>query len=222
MLSLEGSKEGLRISTILLYITNYNFINIQQKYLMVTFLDKLNIILEDKDLDVRIVEPVKYEPLSDEQVSVHFNDHHMGYVNKLIKLVKNTDYAAMGLEEIIKTSFGKDTDIFNNAAQVYNHNLYWESMSNEETTPPEWVGRDEIISKSMDLFGSGWVWVCENRCNTGRTNIIRCNTVQSQRGRNTERTIGRLHYLSAGHIGINLRRRNGITCYFRCCNCCVG
>ncbi|MFS8831703.1 superoxide dismutase [Fe], partial [Synechococcus sp. R8-2] len=68
--------------------------------------------------------------MSAETFSYHHGKHHAAYVANLNKLIEGTELANKSLEEIIKTTFG-DPDkvgIFNNAAQVWNHTFFWESM----------------------------------------------------------------------------------------------
>ena len=61
-----------------------------------------------------------------ETLEFHYEKHHKGYMKKLKGLIENTPLAAKDLEEIIETSDGA---IFNNAAQVWNHDFYWRSMT---------------------------------------------------------------------------------------------
>lgn len=65
--------------------------------------------------------------MSAETLDYHYGKHHQAYVNNLNNFVK-ADAALQGksLEEIIKSSQG---GVFNNAAQVWNHDFFWLSMS---------------------------------------------------------------------------------------------
>ncbi len=107
--------------------------------------------------------------ISEETLEYHHGKHHAGYVNKLNALIKGTEYEGMSLEQIIRQSDGA---IFNNAAQTFNHNLYWLSLSPEPTHPSKALHQaiDETFG-SMDrflqaftdaavgIFGSGWCWL---------------------------------------------------------------
>jgi len=68
--------------------------------------------------------------ISGRMMSFHYGKHHLGYAEKLGKLTAGTSFQAMELEEIIRKTYGNadQTDIFSNAAQVFNHTFYWNSM----------------------------------------------------------------------------------------------
>lgn len=112
------------------------------------------------------LEPV----LSEEAVNLHYEKHHKGYLDNLKKLIKDTSYEDQDLESIIRDTM--EGPIFNNAAQVYNHNLYWESLRPDPEMSSAVVGRIEKYYKSIENFkstvksyatkhfGSGWVWIC--------------------------------------------------------------
>ncbi len=110
--------------------------------------------------------------LSKETLEYHHGKHHAGYVAKLNALIKDTVYEDMELEEIIK---GADGAIFNNAAQVYNHDFYFSGMHTEEgiisedlalLISTEFVSvtalKEAFLEAALGLFGSGWVWLCIN------------------------------------------------------------
>ncbi len=110
------------------------------------------------------------EPLiSKETLEYHHGKHHAGYVNKLNTLIKGTEYEEMSLEQIIRQSEGA---IFNNAAQTFNHNFYWHSLSPNKTEPSELLMKaleqtfgsfakfqEAFSDAAVNLFGSGWCWL---------------------------------------------------------------
>lgn len=67
--------------------------------------------------------------MSSETLQYHYGKHHQAYVNKLNELITGTDFENKSLEDIIKISTG---GIFNNAAQIWNHNLFWNSLQSPE------------------------------------------------------------------------------------------
>jgi Fe-Mn family superoxide dismutase len=128
-----------------------------------------------------VLPPLPYEEnslepvISARTIGFHYGKHHKGYVTKLNKLVEGTDYAGMPLEKIITATAGKPemTAIFNNAAQVWNHNFYWKSMKpNGGGKPPAELKtrieasfggleacKKELAAAAVSQFGSGWAWL---------------------------------------------------------------
>lgn len=115
-------------------------------------------------------EQTALEPhISAETISYHYGKHHAGYVNKLNGLIGGTEYAEKTLEYIVKYSDGA---IFNNAAQIFNHDFYWHGLSITSHTPSvelsDLIVRDfgsmenlkeAFLTSCAGLFGSGWVWL---------------------------------------------------------------
>jgi Fe-Mn family superoxide dismutase len=115
-----------------------------------------------------------FEPhISRETLRYHHGKHHAGYIKNLNNLISGTKYEDMSLVEIIKNADGA---IFNNAAQVYNHDFYWSSMTNQDSEISEELSklivRDfgtfdafkaDFIQKAITLFGSGWTWLCVDK-----------------------------------------------------------
>ena len=64
--------------------------------------------------------------ISAETLSFHYGKHHNTYVVKLNGLIGGTEFENKSLEEIVKTS---SAGIFNNAAQIWNHTFYWNSLA---------------------------------------------------------------------------------------------
>lgn len=66
--------------------------------------------------------------ISEKTMEFHYGKHHKAYVDNLNKLVKDTEFENMSLEEVIKTSAGRAefSAIFNNAAQAWNHTFFLE------------------------------------------------------------------------------------------------
>ena len=64
--------------------------------------------------------------MSEETLEFHYGKHHQTYVTNLNKLIPGTEFENLPLEEIVKKSSG---GVFNNAAQVWNHTFFWNSLS---------------------------------------------------------------------------------------------
>lgn len=115
--------------------------------------------------------------LSEETLRIHYGKHHRGYVANTNRLVADTNLAKKTLIEIMRQSYQpqacRQSSIFNNAAQVYNHTFYWNSMTPEGGGEPgglmlEWVDksfgsyadfRKTFSDKARTQFASGWTWL---------------------------------------------------------------
>ncbi len=116
------------------------------------------------------------EPLmSKETLEFHYGKHHQTYVNNLNNLIDGTEFANKSLEDIIKTSEG---GIFNNAAQVFNHDFFWNSLTPKsskislelQTALIEAFGsveefQTQFTNKAVTHFGSGWAWLVKDKNN---------------------------------------------------------
>lgn len=119
--------------------------------------------------------------LSEETIRYHHGKHHQAYINNLNNLIKGTEFENMTLEEIVKKSEGA---IFNNAAQTWNHTIYFLSFSPNARTKPEGrlaaaIDRDfgsynkfreEFAKSAMSVFGSGWTWLAADK--DGKLHIV--------------------------------------------------
>jgi len=108
--------------------------------------------------------------ISAETLDFHYGKHHATYVTKLNGLVEGTDMADKSLEEIVMSSTG---GVFNNAAQIWNHTFYWNSLSPNGGGEPtgaladainaKWGSFDEFKAafndKAVNNFGSSWTWL---------------------------------------------------------------
>ncbi|MBU1694069.1 MAG: superoxide dismutase, partial [Verrucomicrobia bacterium] len=113
--------------------------------------------------------------ISARTIGFHYGKHHQAYVDNLNKLVAGTPLAGLSLEEIIKQTAGKPdkAGLFNNAAQVWNHTFFWNSMKPNGGGAPggklaeaidESFGSFEAFKTAfteaaMTQFGSGWAWL---------------------------------------------------------------
>lgn len=109
--------------------------------------------------------------MSRETLEFHYGKHHQAYVTNLNNLIKGTEYEALSLEEIIKKA--PAGGLFNNAAQIWNHTFFWNSLSPKGGGEPNGALADAIKAKwgSFDdfkkafaqsaatNFGSGWTWL---------------------------------------------------------------
>ena len=110
--------------------------------------------------------------ISGETIDFHYGKHHQAYVTNLNKLIAGTEFEAMDLEAIVRKAQG---GMFNNAAQIWNHTFYWNSLSPKGGGEPSGKLADAIkksfggfaqfkedFSKTaVGTFGSGWAWLVQ-------------------------------------------------------------
>ncbi len=128
--------------------------------------------LPELPFDKKALEPY----MSENTLNFHYGKHHQIYVDNLNKLIENTPFAQMSLEEIIKNTAGKTeyAGIFNNAAQVWNHSFFWQCLNAKGGKPQgEMLSRiekdfgsyekfhEEFKNAALTQFGSGWAWLVE-------------------------------------------------------------
>ena len=113
------------------------------------------------------------EPLmSKETLEFHYGKHHQTYVNNLNNLITGTKFENSTLVEIILES---DGGLFNNSAQVYNHDFFWKGLTPTQSEIPSKVEevlcktfgsvekfKEEFTSKAIGQFGSGWAWLVQD------------------------------------------------------------
>jgi len=113
--------------------------------------------------------------VSAKTISFHYGKHHAGYVKTLNGLIAGTRYEGLSLEEIVAASRDAgDTAIFNNAAQIWNHDFYWRSLApagKGGEPSAELLAAINASFGSLDAckaaladaavkrFGSGWAWL---------------------------------------------------------------
>ena len=124
--------------------------------------------LNEYPLPFRETDLVPY--MSVETVRLHHDKHLGTYIANLNKLIADTKYADMDLREIILVT-AKDANaikIFNNAAQVFNHEFFFNCLGRGNNTVPDLINdafggaaefKEKFKSVAADVFGSGWVWL---------------------------------------------------------------
>ena len=115
--------------------------------------------------------------VSPETIEYHYGKHHKAYVDKLNAGIVGTEFENAKLEDIIAKS---DGGIYNNAAQIWNHTFYWNSLSPEGGGKPtgavadgiaeEWGSfedfKNQFSNAAATNFGSGWTWLVKNATNS--------------------------------------------------------
>ncbi|KAK6936446.1 Manganese/iron superoxide dismutase, N-terminal [Dillenia turbinata] len=119
--------------------------------------------------------------MSKETLDYHWGKHHRTYVENLNKQIVGTELDGMILEDIILATYNKGVFLppFNNAAQVWNHEFFWESMKPDGGGKPseellELINKDfgsfekfvnQFKLAASTQFGSGWAWLSPNAVN---------------------------------------------------------
>lgn len=111
--------------------------------------------------------------MSKETMEYHYGKHLQTYIDNLNRMAEGSPYEDMPLDEIVMKATG---GIYNNAAQAWNHTFFFQSLSPEKTSVPEMLMerltrdfgsfeafRKEFTDAAVTLFGSGWVWLAENK-----------------------------------------------------------
>ena len=116
--------------------------------------------------------------ISARTIGIHYGKHHRAYFDNLHKLLAGTPLEQASLEQIIMQSHDQPAlaDVFNNAAQAWNHNFYWNSLSPAPSAPSEKLqaaitrkfGSVDALAKALvatsaSQFGSGWGWLVLDR-----------------------------------------------------------
>src|SRR5476649_2345554 len=110
--------------------------------------------------------------ISAETIDYHYGKHHQTYVTNLNNQIKGTEFENLDLVAIIKKAQG---GMFNNAAQVWNHTFYWNSLSPKGGGEPSGKLADaikkafggfaqfkeEFSKTATTTFGSGWAWLVQ-------------------------------------------------------------
>jgi len=133
--------------------------------------------------------------ISERTLHYHYETHHKGYLDKLEAAIGDRPEAKRSLEDVIVDSKG---DVFNFAAQVWNHTFYWKSLTPGRGGRPGGA-LDEAIQSAFGSFerfkrdfaeaangefGSGWAWLVQGTA--GRLGVIHSSDAENPiRGRQT-------------------------------------
>ncbi len=129
--------------------------------------------------------------LSASTLGHHHGKHHKGYVDNLNRLLAGTELAGLPLENVILRSAAQPAQaaVFNNAAQVWNHTFYWQSLRPrgggeppaalkhriEEAFGSVAACKKELTTAALAQFGSGWAWLVADG---ERLRVVRTNNAE--------------------------------------------
>lgn len=123
----------------------------------------------------------------------HYDRHHAGYVSSLNQLISGTEYEDLDMEAVIaRARENGDTEIFQNAAQAWNHDFFFQSLSPNGGRPDGAVGdaikgtfnslaefKQAFRKAAAERFGSGWVWLVVDR---GELKIVSTSNAETPAG----------------------------------------
>jgi len=111
--------------------------------------------------------------ISAETLKLHHGKHHKKYVDTMNQLLEKEPLQADSLEEVVRAAKGK---LFNNAAQAWNHDFYWHSLSPRRQRPSGALLHrlekdfgsyerfaDAFSAAAIGQFGSGWAWLVDQQ-----------------------------------------------------------
>lgn len=128
--------------------------------------------LKNPPYELNALEPF----MSQRTLEMHWGTHHRGYIEGLNQQLKKNDFLyGCTMDELVKVTYNNGNPLpeFNNAAQVWNHDFFWESMQPGGGDMPK-LGvlqqiekdfgsftsfREKFIEVALTSFGSGWVWL---------------------------------------------------------------
>jgi superoxide dismutase, Fe-Mn family len=109
--------------------------------------------------------------ISAETLALHHGKHHKKYVDTMNQLLAASEVRGSTLEDVVRSSQGK---LFNNAAQAWNHDFYWHSLTPNAAAPSAALRRrlerdfgtyesflEKFGAAATGQFGSGWAWLVD-------------------------------------------------------------
>ena len=109
--------------------------------------------------------------ISAETLQLHHGKHHRKYIDTTNELLAKSNVRGSSLEDVVRSSDGK---LFNNAAQAWNHDFYWHSLTPKFAPPSATLRQrlerdfgsyesfvDKFAAAADGQFGSGWAWLID-------------------------------------------------------------
>lgn len=130
---------------------------------------QMGVALADLPYDYKALEP----SIGEQTLRIHHGKHHAKYVATTNELIKGTELEGDDVVTILRKAHNTNQGLFNNAAQSFNHEFYWQSMKPGGGGKPtgklaELIDRDfgsydnfrkEFTTAALTAFGSGWAWL---------------------------------------------------------------
>jgi Fe-Mn family superoxide dismutase len=111
--------------------------------------------------------------MSAETLEYHHGKHHKAYVDKANSLIAEKGGAEPSLIETIAAARAAgDTELFNNAAQIWNHSFFWQCLAPAGQKPTGKLAEmidakfgstealvEALAKEAVGHFASGWAWL---------------------------------------------------------------
>ena len=107
--------------------------------------------------------------ISERTMDFHYNRHFQNYVKTANELIEKTYYQDKEIWQIVSTAVGP---IFNNAAQAFNHDFFFNCMIPQPPLIPSRLSEelsrqfrstdiflDAFQKSAVSNFGAGWTWL---------------------------------------------------------------
>lgn len=113
--------------------------------------------------------------MSKQTLSYHYGKHFQTYVDKLNRMVNNSHFEGLSIEDIVRKA--PEGPLANNAGQVLNHQLFFEQFlpAKDAKIPSGELQflieqsfgsfdamREKMNKEAKSFFGSGWTWLAMN------------------------------------------------------------
>ena len=162
--------KNISLVLLILFILPLNILQAQQKEILES---KGQFVLPNLLYGYESLEPV----IDRATMEIHYNKHHLGYINNLNKLIENSNFSKKSLKEIFSDISNAPIGIRNNAGGHYNHSLYWKILTKPKDNNIPKGHLLDLINKNFEnfdnfkkqfneaglgLFGSGWVWLIQD------------------------------------------------------------
>ena len=114
--------------------------------------------------------------ISANTIGFHYGKHHRTYVETANKMLEGDPLREQPILEIMRAAHADPARavLFNNVAQIWNHDFYWQSLAPKGGGKP--AGRiagmidasfgdyqkvmEALAKQATEQFGSGWAWLC--------------------------------------------------------------
>jgi superoxide dismutase, Fe-Mn family len=176
------------------------------------------------------------EPYLDAKtIEIHYSKHHKTYLDNLNKLIEvNPQLQGKNLVQILSavTSLPVELQrpVINNAGQVYNHDLYWQSLSTHIDQKPSGLLSDKINTQfgsytefmklwkeaGLTQFGSGWVFLTVKADKS--LEIVKTSNADNPMFRGVEPLMTMDVWEHAYYLGYQNKRGDYIDSYFKIVN----